>query len=49
MLTASDRPLRVDHMACRTPPLTEYALCPLDGFFESQAWSTEYVNWSKCT
>lgn len=41
--------MRVDHMACHSSPLNEYGLCQLDAFHESQAWSTEHVNWNKCT
>lgn len=45
---SSDRPMRVDHIACRSSALTEYGLCQLDAFHEAQAWSTEHVNWVKC-
>lgn len=44
----SDRPMRVDHMTCRSSHLAEYGLCQLDAFHESQAWSTDIVDWRKC-
>lgn len=45
---SSDRPMHVDHMACRSSRFYAHHMCDMEAFIESQAWSTDDVDWDDC-